>query len=148
MSDQVTSALIQVSGFLIALIGYLTMNKRHQSALQEKKNIDEMNKAETWKKNNIEVENLRHQNQMLENENFKRDISELKMGIGKMSLIFKECEAKMTEVTVALKATQEQTDKYMKEFNDYKEWNFGRIQQLDHKIMEHDQKFGNVILKT
>ncbi len=147
MSDSTINLLIAVLGFLGNGLILLQLKKRQDITAMEQKVLHDKEMAETRKQNALAVEDQRHKNQMAENENFKKDINDLKIGIAKMNRIFEENVKQMQEVTAALQATQKKTDEYVKEFNDYKEWTFGRIKQIDSKIIEHDANFGKVIVK-
>jgi hypothetical protein len=147
MSDSTINLLIAVLGFLGNGLILLQLKKRQDVAAEERKLVNDKELAETRKKNAIEVEELRHKFQMEENTKFRTDIDDLKKGIGLMNIKLNEHAVKMEQATTAFQESSKKTDEYLTKFEEYKKWNFGRIQQLDHKIMELDANFGKVIVK-
>jgi len=147
MNEQSVNLAIGFFTVLTNLLIFMQFKKRHDIAMIERKNENELKQIETVKQNKIELEETRHKNQTSENEGFKLEINNLKLGISKMNRIMLETGEKIQTNTKALSDTQQKTDEYLKEFNDYKEWTFGRIQQIDSKLIEHDANFGKIILK-
>ncbi len=147
MSDATMNAVIQVIGLLIAVFGYLSMRKRHETVLLEQKNQNDKALAETRRVNALEVEEQRHRNQMTENENFRKEINDLKVGILKMKQIMETASKEIAGVVEQFKETSRKTEEYLDKFEDFKHWSFTQFGVIHAKHTEYDANFGKVIVK-